>query len=910
MVEAVRIAVLGVRLPLTRPILTSYPYSYPSAVTSGNPAVIAAPSSPLSSLGTFAPYPQGVALSVVAIFTNGYSTISAAVLGTSILCCRRHATFPATSAGASLRSSDTRLQPPPLIRFARAVLTYLGPGLTANFLGGQLSEDTIHAREKVQSTSPGLKDSMAAAEVRAAWQRSFRPLTTTHEDAIRKHSKMGHCPIVSAPPPPATPSAGAPTPARPLSVSQQVETRNARPCFIAPRVTPRKDFASPFPVGGNGMPHPMEVNVRVSVSSCSAPPGGSTHVKKGGGGGGGGGGKGGVTAEASVMSDGLGVSLTLEEGRGGSERERKRWRARGDGLGVAICAGALGAEAVCAGEQQPQQQQQQQQQPQQDGVNVPTPVAGGSTHVSLQASIVGTKRVGAGAYDASTCCMPSPGTRATTAFAFTDWRLSDDMKNDSHGAASAGFPEKALRQQEMLQPTTTKAGKNSSVFADDDMECELLAREHTDMWKTTTMTPIKMKRKGKHMMGEVETEMIGFHKESLFDDVGSVTTVCDDESSRKREPLTMTDDESTADCFPDIATKGESESASWRHGSSDWSSPAKDHDADAMTWTEEDLYVDDGGNLLQPATGRLPSSTVTTDSPMDESPPVMLGHAYVRVSGSGNSSVDGLSSSYYTSKKDSSQHKTRFASTSGNGSRTTDRGAGTSRSARHADGAVLLGEALCRSQTRAREAEFVAEAVLIENQRLRQFVFREASRSYTHRLWVNILEVENDSLKMRSCCGREGAGGLPIAGYTKEHAANNSSSGRGGGGAALINKSHGPGLRKQNRKGEDNMTRAKDTPCDEGEVGGKQEAKGGWGGQEGTVPNESGSGWVADVLTVSLALATIGICTSVNLFDQQRARSAGDVMLLLPGECVLETANATSYWDRSVGMGWVLYLER
>ncbi|KAG0578109.1 hypothetical protein KC19_5G205800 [Ceratodon purpureus] len=59
-----------------------------------------------------------------------------------------------------------------------------------------------------------------------------------------------------------------------------------------------------------------------------------------------------------------------------------------------------------------------------------------------------------------------------------------------------------------------------------------------------------------------------------------------------------------------------------------------------------------------------------------------------------------------------------------------------------------LGEALCHSQTRAREADKRAEESLQNYQRVAHLFFREASLSFTYRQWVGSLQAENARLKM------------------------------------------------------------------------------------------------------------------------------------------------------------------
>ncbi|KAL3689812.1 hypothetical protein R1sor_016121 [Riccia sorocarpa] len=70
-------------------------------------------------------------------------------------------------------------------------------------------------------------------------------------------------------------------------------------------------------------------------------------------------------------------------------------------------------------------------------------------------------------------------------------------------------------------------------------------------------------------------------------------------------------------------------------------------------------------------------------------------------------------------------------------------GSGTSR-----DSEIVLGEALCHSQTRAREAEKKVEQAVKDRDRLITLFFREASLSLTYRQWVSSLQYENTWLRM------------------------------------------------------------------------------------------------------------------------------------------------------------------
>lgn len=60
----------------------------------------------------------------------------------------------------------------------------------------------------------------------------------------------------------------------------------------------------------------------------------------------------------------------------------------------------------------------------------------------------------------------------------------------------------------------------------------------------------------------------------------------------------------------------------------------------------------------------------------------------------------------------------------------------------------LFGEALCHSQTRAREAEKRAEQSFQDCKKLSHLFFREASLSLTYRQWISTLQAENTCLKM------------------------------------------------------------------------------------------------------------------------------------------------------------------
>ncbi len=75
-------------------------------------------------------------------------------------------------------------------------------------------------------------------------------------------------------------------------------------------------------------------------------------------------------------------------------------------------------------------------------------------------------------------------------------------------------------------------------------------------------------------------------------------------------------------------------------------------------------------------------------------------------------------------------------------------GGGGSISSSPGKGSGPLGEALCHSQTRAREAEKKADQTLQEYKKLSKLFFQEASLSLTYRQWVTSLQAENTRLKM------------------------------------------------------------------------------------------------------------------------------------------------------------------
>eukprot|EP00250_Pteridium_aquilinum_P032927 c4964_g1_i2 orf=204-1739(+) len=79
------------------------------------------------------------------------------------------------------------------------------------------------------------------------------------------------------------------------------------------------------------------------------------------------------------------------------------------------------------------------------------------------------------------------------------------------------------------------------------------------------------------------------------------------------------------------------------------------------------------------------------------------------------------------------------------------------RSGRHVGvtkhGFEALGEALCHSQTRARQAEKLAAQALHEREKLAQLLFKESWTARTYKQWVQTLELENMWLKM--CSGND-----------------------------------------------------------------------------------------------------------------------------------------------------------
>lgn len=68
-------------------------------------------------------------------------------------------------------------------------------------------------------------------------------------------------------------------------------------------------------------------------------------------------------------------------------------------------------------------------------------------------------------------------------------------------------------------------------------------------------------------------------------------------------------------------------------------------------------------------------------------------------------------------------------------------------------GFEALGEALCHSQTRARQAEKLAAQALQEREKLARLLFRESWTARTYKQWVQTLELENTWLKM--CSGSD-----------------------------------------------------------------------------------------------------------------------------------------------------------
>ncbi|KAH7416074.1 hypothetical protein KP509_14G074000 [Ceratopteris richardii] len=80
--------------------------------------------------------------------------------------------------------------------------------------------------------------------------------------------------------------------------------------------------------------------------------------------------------------------------------------------------------------------------------------------------------------------------------------------------------------------------------------------------------------------------------------------------------------------------------------------------------------------------------------------------------------------------------------------RSEDQVAWKMRNRAHKHELEALGEALCHSQTRAREAEKMANKVLQEREKLTGLLFRESWTAHTYKQWVQTLEMENLLLKM------------------------------------------------------------------------------------------------------------------------------------------------------------------
>lgn len=64
------------------------------------------------------------------------------------------------------------------------------------------------------------------------------------------------------------------------------------------------------------------------------------------------------------------------------------------------------------------------------------------------------------------------------------------------------------------------------------------------------------------------------------------------------------------------------------------------------------------------------------------------------------------------------------------------------------EGSGLFAEALCHSQTRAREAEKKVQQAFEENERLMRLFFKEAYLAFTYRQWITSLQSENMWLRM------------------------------------------------------------------------------------------------------------------------------------------------------------------
>lgn len=59
-------------------------------------------------------------------------------------------------------------------------------------------------------------------------------------------------------------------------------------------------------------------------------------------------------------------------------------------------------------------------------------------------------------------------------------------------------------------------------------------------------------------------------------------------------------------------------------------------------------------------------------------------------------------------------------------------------------------EALCHSQTQAREAEIAAQEAVNENEHIVMLFLRQASHLFAYRQWFQILQLENLSLQLKN----------------------------------------------------------------------------------------------------------------------------------------------------------------
>lgn len=59
-------------------------------------------------------------------------------------------------------------------------------------------------------------------------------------------------------------------------------------------------------------------------------------------------------------------------------------------------------------------------------------------------------------------------------------------------------------------------------------------------------------------------------------------------------------------------------------------------------------------------------------------------------------------------------------------------------------------EALCHSQTRAREAEEVAKQACAEKEHVVKLLFRQASEIFAYKQWLQLLQLENMYLQFRN----------------------------------------------------------------------------------------------------------------------------------------------------------------